>query len=82
MRLFFELTGWAGAGLLLAAYYLQNIRHSQTVVPKYLNVFGSFFLVASALYTRTYPFVVLNFVWMVIAVRVIILSKKEGMRIR
>jgi len=77
MHLFFELIGWAGAGLLLAAYYLQNIRRSQTPVPKYFNVFGSLFLICSAWYTRTYPFVALNFAWMVIAIRVIIVSKKD-----
>ena len=76
MSLFFDLIGWAGAAMLLAAYYLSNIRHSQTPLPRWFNVFGSLFLLASALYTQTYPFVVLNFAWMVIAIRVIILGER------
>ena len=76
MSIFFELIGWAGAGLLLTAYYLQNIRRAQSPYPRWFNLFGSLFLLASALYTRTYPFVVLNFAWMVIAIRVIVIRKR------
>ncbi len=77
MALYFDLIGWLGAGLLLAAYYVQATHGSRTWVPKYFNVFGSLFLLASALYTQTYPFVVLNFAWLIIAIRVVVISKSS-----
>ena len=68
MKLLVEITGWAGALLVLAAYVLLTMRRVTPVSATYrwLNVAGSAGLVVNAGWDGAYPAAFLNVVWLAI----------------
>lgn len=64
---FLELIGWLGAGLLLLGFAL-NLFHKITADSKtylLLNLLGSLLLLYNAYMNGAFPFVAVNFVWVV-----------------
>ncbi|MEM7297208.1 MAG: hypothetical protein AAF391_02955 [Bacteroidota bacterium] len=62
-----ELIGWLGAGSLLVGFAL-NLFHKITadsVTYLLLNLIGSLLLLYNAYMNGAYPFVAVNFVWVV-----------------
>lgn len=68
------LIGWVGAGLLLLAYGLLSIGKLQAQSLKYqgMNILASIMLIASAVYSQAWPFVVINSVWAVVGIAAVI----------
>jgi hypothetical protein len=64
-----DLTGWAGALLLLGAYGAVSFHRLRPVSLLYqsLNALGSVFLVINTLYHRAYPSAFVNVIWIGIA---------------
>ena len=81
MNIVFELFGWAGAGLLLFAYYL-SIHKEKEKSPYRLpiiNLIGSLLLLGNAIYFKMYPFVLINAFWAIISAKELIrLSGGKG----
>lgn len=68
MKMLVELTGWAGALLVLAAYGLLTMKRVTPVSASYrwLNVAGSAGLVVNALWNGAFPAAFLNVVWLAV----------------
>ena len=62
-----ELIGWAGAGMLLVGFALNLFQKITADSTTYLllNLFGSLLLLYNAYENGAYPFVAVNFVWVV-----------------
>lgn len=78
MELIMQLVGFLGMFLVLIAFTLlklNKIDHEELFY-NILNLFGSLFLILSAIYSKTYAFVILNSVWVVFSI-VDILRKKH-----
>lgn len=72
-----DLTGWAGALLLLGAYggvSFHKLRPA-SLLYQFLNALGSVFLVINTLYHRAYPSAFVNIIWIGIALA-------AGLRVR
>ena len=68
MKIMVELTGWAGALLVLAAYALLTMKRVTPVSSSYrwLNVAGSAGLVVNATWNGALPAAFLNIVWLAV----------------
>ena len=64
---FLELIGWLGAGLLLLGFALNLFRKIDANSNAYLllNLIGSMLLLYNAYQNGAFPFVAVNFVWVV-----------------
>jgi len=73
-----ELIGWLGAGLLLLGFGLNLFRKIDANSPLYLwlNLVGSLLLLYNAFQNSAFPFVTVNFVWVVFSAYKLI--KKDG----
>lgn len=62
-----ELIGWLGAGCLLLGFALNLFQriHANSVIYLMLNLVGSLLLLYNAYVNGAYPFVAVNFVWVV-----------------
>ena len=65
MKYFIDFTGWAGAILVLYAYFmvstkklLGNSLHYQSV-----NILGAIFLMINTYYHHAYPSAIVNLIW-------------------
>ncbi len=65
-----DISGWAGAFLLLFAYALVSRKKVAGDAFSYqlLNVVGSIFLIVNTFYYKAYPSTVVNIFWISIAV--------------
>jgi hypothetical protein len=68
-RYLIDLTGWAGALLLLGAYAAISFHklRSASLLYQILNAIGSVFLVVNTLYYHAYPSAFVNLIWIGIA---------------
>jgi hypothetical protein len=68
-KLLIDLTGWAGAVLLLGAYGAVSFHKLRPASLLYqaLNGVGSTFLVINTIYYRAYPSAFVNVIWIGIA---------------
>ncbi len=68
MKLAVELTGWAGALLVLAAYGLLTMERVTPTSASYrwLNVAGSAGLIVNATWNGAFPAAFLNIVWLTV----------------
>ena len=68
MKLLVELTGWAGALLVLAAYVMLTMKRvtPTSAIYRWLNVAGSAGLIVNASWDGAYPAAFLNVVWLAI----------------
>ncbi|MEQ8905957.1 hypothetical protein [Ekhidna sp.] len=62
-----ELIGWLGAGCLLIGFALNIFQkiHAESNAYLLLNLFGSILLLYNAYMNGAFPFVAVNFVWVV-----------------
>ena len=65
-----DIAGWAGVVILLVAYGLVSTKRIEgnSVVYQFLNAIGAVMLIVNSFYYRAYPSVVVNIVWIGIAV--------------
>ncbi len=70
MNLYFEICGWVGAAILLAAYFLSTFKSEKISKTQYvwLNLIASLFLAINAIYYVSYPFILVNSFWAIISV--------------
>lgn len=75
-----DILGWAGAGLLLAAYVLVSSKRLEgdSVAYQLLNLAGSALLIVNSAYYGAYPSVGVNVVWIGIAVFTITRVVRRG----
>ena len=64
----FEVIGWIGSGFLIIAYVLVSSRKLNPESSGYqlINLSGAICLLAYAIYTSAYPFILVNFIWLII----------------
>ncbi len=75
-----ELIGWLGAGLLLIGFALNIFQKIKAESTAYLllNLIGSALLLYNAYMNGAFPFVAVNFVWVVFStVKLIQMSTKK-----
>ncbi|MEQ9403348.1 MAG: hypothetical protein RIM99_07185 [Cyclobacteriaceae bacterium] len=65
-----ELYGWLGAGCLLLGFALNIFQkiHADSYAYLLLNLIGSTFLLYNAWMNGAFPFVAVNFVWVVFSI--------------
>lgn len=70
MELIMQLVGFLGMFLVLIAFTLLKLNkvNHEELFYNILNLFGSLFLTLSAIYSKTYAFVLLNSVWIVFSI--------------
>lgn len=78
----YEVIGWAGSGLLIVAYVLVSSKRlaPEDLAYQTINLFGAFFLLIYAIHTLAYPFVLVNFIWLLIGINFLVkiyLKKKK-----
>ena len=77
MELIIQMIGMLGMILVLLAFTflkLNKITHKDLIY-NLLNLVGSLFLAVSAIYTKSYPLVILNSIWVVFSLIDIIKKK-------
>lgn len=79
VTLMVDMLGWAGAGVLLVAYYQVSAGRWQGDAPRFqaLNVLGSLLLIVNSGYHGAYPSVFVNIVWAGIAVFTLARARRE-----
>ena len=77
----FQITGWLGSALLIIAYVLVSSKKLQPEDVRYqlINLGGALCLLIYAVYSLAYPFILVNFIWLLIGIRFIwkIYTKKK-----
>lgn len=78
MDFLFTIIGWTGASALLITYLLLsiNVLKSQSITYQGLNLISSVLLLINAVYIESYPFVLVNSVWSLIAIVALFRSRK------
>ncbi len=64
----YQIIGWSGSALLIIAYVLVSSKKlgPESVQYQLINLGGALCLLIYALYTVAYPFVLVNFIWLII----------------
>ncbi len=82
--IFFQIIGWSGSALLIVAYVLVSSKKLAPESVKYqlINLGGAACLFVYAMYTVAYPFVLVNFIWLIIGLNFLykIYTKKDKTR--
>ncbi len=78
VNIFVDVVGWAGALLLLFAYFLvsSNRLQGQSFAYQSLNIFGSSLLSVNAGYYHAFPSVFVNIVWVFIGIMTLLALRK------
>jgi drug/metabolite transporter (DMT)-like permease len=74
MKILIDIMGWAGAFLILLAYFLISTHRikSNNRLYQVLNIGGSLLLVVNTIYYHTYPIAMLNAIWLSIGITMLI----------
>ena len=77
MNYFVEIIGWVGAVLIIGAYYLNINGKIKSTSAWYIvsNLLGGFFFTINTFVHHAYPSMIVNIIWVFIAV--VALFKKE-----
>lgn len=78
MNIFIEILGWMASVLIVGSYAL-NITgklHTESKIYVWSNIFGGLFFVINTYFHQAYPSMVVNIVWVIIAI-VMILKKSN-----
>jgi hypothetical protein len=77
MNIFIEIIGWIGAILIVGAYSLNIYGVWKTSSFKYIfcNLSGGLFFVVNTFFHKAYPSMIVNIIWVFIAI--IALFKKD-----
>lgn len=79
MNYFVEIIGWIGAVLIIGAYYL-NINgklKSSSVLYILSNLIGGIFFTINTLVHQAYPSMIVNIIWVIIAVAALFKKDKN-----
>lgn len=70
MKIFIEVIGWIGSVEVILAYALNSSQKlkSDSAMFQWLNLTGAIFLIANTAYNGAYPSMVINIVWVAVAV--------------
>jgi uncharacterized membrane protein HdeD (DUF308 family) len=73
------IAGWIGMSLILAAYYLVSTRKvaGESNLYQSLNFVGAFCLIYNTFVQQAWPVMVLNIVWVMIAIKTLFMKKKR-----
>jgi hypothetical protein len=79
MDLIFQLFGFGGMILVLAGFILNESKEvsSDSSVYDSLNFFGAGLLAANACFFKSWPFLILNLVWCLVALRDLLKDLKK-----
>ncbi len=77
MNYFFEIIGWIGAVLIVGAYFFNINGKWKSTSGVYIisNLFGGIFFTINTLVHQAYPSMIVNIIWVFIAIAA--LFKKE-----
>lgn len=80
LEVLIEIIGWAGAGLILAAYILLSLQKLDGQSPAYqwMNVVGAACFVANSGWNGAIPSAALNVVWMGIGLYTLRAVSRQG----
>jgi hypothetical protein len=80
MNIFIEILGWMASVLIVGSYAL-NITgklHTDSKVYVWANIFGGLFFVINTYFHQAYPSMVVNIVWVIIAIVMIVKKKTKA----
>lgn len=73
------IAGWMGMMMILAAYYLVSTKKvtGESNLYQALNFVGAVCLIYNTLVQQAWPIMVLNIVWVIIAVKTLLIRRKN-----
>lgn len=80
MNILIECLGWIASILIVGSYAL-NITgrlHADSKWYVWANIIGGFFFVINTYFHQAYPSMVVNIIWVIIAIIMIAKGKKKG----
>ena len=80
MNYFIEIIGWIGAILIIGSYYL-NINgklNSRSLIYILSNLLGGIFFTINTLVHQAYPSMIVNIIWIFIALAALFKKKKSS----
>ncbi|MBL0181140.1 MAG: hypothetical protein IPP96_02160 [Chitinophagaceae bacterium] len=79
MSYFVEIIGWIGAVLIVGAYFLNINGRLNSSSPVYIisNLFGGIFFTINTLVHHAYPSMIVNIIWVFIAVGALLKKNKQ-----
>ena len=74
-----DIVGWIGAGLVILAYALVSTQkvESKSVAYQLMNLVGGILLIISSMYVKFYQSVLINVIWVVVAIISIVMSRSK-----
>jgi hypothetical protein len=78
MNLAINIMGWAGSVLIVGAYFL-NIKRkisSESYYYLFANLFGGILFIVNTFYLKAYPSMMVNIIWVIIAVSALLKKKR------
>jgi hypothetical protein len=78
MNILVEILGWVASVLIVGSYALNITGNLATESKIYIfaNIFGGLFFVINTYFHQAYPSMVVNMIWVVIAIIMIVKKKK------
>lgn len=79
MNYLVEIIGWVGAVLIVGAYFLNINGRMNSSSPVYIisNLVGGVFFTINTLVHHAYPSMIVNIIWVFIAIAALIKKKKQ-----
>jgi hypothetical protein len=79
MNILIECLGWIASVLIVGSYALNITGRLQAESKWYIlaNIIGGFFFVINTYFHQAYPSMVVNFIWVIIAIVMIAKKKKK-----
>ena len=79
MNYFVEIIGWIGAVLIIGAYYLNINGKLKSSSALYIlsNLLGGIFFTVNTLVHQAYPSMIVNIIWVIIAVAALFKKDKN-----
>jgi len=79
MNILIECLGWIASVLIVGSYALNITGRLQAESKWYIlaNIIGGFFFVINTYFHQAYPSMVVNFIWVIIAIVMITKKKKK-----
>ena len=78
MNYFIEIIGWIGAVLIVGSYFFNINGKLKSTSPVYIicNLLGGIFFTVNTLVHRAYPSMIVNIIWVIIAVAALLKKDK------
>ncbi len=78
-KFWFDVAGWLGSVLVVAAYALNISGRMRATAPFYLwaNILGSIGLILNTAYVGAYPSAAVNVIWVLIALWGVVRSRRK-----